>query len=228
MAMNGDPSTTPPDAHSDDGDTRLACGRWMDEVWQNLGQSPTSHERSCEHCRAARSSLAPLREATSQLTRSEVDDPSLRTPVSVISNVLDLARTEIRRGRRLPLVVDRHDDDDPVLTITEQAVVSVIWRVGDATDEVQARRCRIDLRPSDDEPAAPGPEAAALTATSGRGAPSVVVVTVEVSVAVGSAIGPTLERLRRAIRAAITAEVGLVVAAVDVVVEDLHEREEHR
>ncbi|HEY5821284.1 MAG TPA: hypothetical protein VIT20_04880 [Propionibacteriaceae bacterium] len=186
---------------------RLGCGRDIDEVWNNAERPPDAHELSCSDCQAARSSLVELTSATERLRQEEVEDESLQTSPQVIERILAIARSEVRRGRRLPL---NHPGagQESELTVSEQAVASVIRRVGDRSGWVEIRRCSIEL--VDGEPLADAPA-------------SEVRVFIRVSIKFGGAIAEVIDELRSTIIDTVDREVGLTVIAVDVTVEDVHD-----
>lgn len=194
---------------------RLGCGREIDDVWNNADHPPTAHELTCADCKGARASLADLAGATQRLRQEESDDETLQIGPQVIERVLKVARSEVRRGRRLPL----HQPGPgrvSELTVSEQAVASVIRRVGDQSDRVQVRRCSIQLANPDLTPDA-------ATSDVLRKSPSEVRVTLRVSVACGAPIAEVVDEVRVAIIDTVDREVGLTVLAVDVLVEDVHD-----
>lgn len=83
--------------------TRLGCGRDVDEVWQTIDQPPNEHERRCPSCKRARVELAELAAATHDLSTADQQDDNLRIPDQMLSTVLAIVRTEVRRGRTIPL-----------------------------------------------------------------------------------------------------------------------------
>ncbi len=208
---------------------QLGCGRSMDDVWDHIETPPDQHELTCPFCRAARADLAALARATRQLRHDEINDDSLQTSPATLDRILTIARTEVRRGRRLPLTPPgpaRSSD----LTVSEQAVATVIRRAGDRLPDVQIRRCAVELTPADGaaaSPSTPGAEveAAARRATSTTLSPGRVRIGVSLRVSVGSAtaIPETMDALRRTISASVDHEVGVVVDRIDVTVEDVHD-----
>lgn len=83
--------------------TRLGCGRDVDEVWQTVDQPPNEHERRCPSCKRARVELAELAAATHDLSAADQQDDNLRISDQMLSTVLAIVRTEVRRGRTIPL-----------------------------------------------------------------------------------------------------------------------------
>ena len=127
-------------------DARLSCGRSIDDVWSHLDGAPDEHERTCPWCTEARARLLRLSEATADLRTSEADDPALQPDPGFTSSVMGLVRAEVRRGQAIPL----DPDDEPGLTISEQAVVGLVWEAADTVPGVRARRCRVRLVAQDD------------------------------------------------------------------------------
>lgn len=83
--------------------TRLGCGRDVDDVWGTIDRPPDAHEQSCPYCTQARAELAVLAAATNDLRASDQQDQKLRVPNHILTNVLAIVRTEVRRGRPIPL-----------------------------------------------------------------------------------------------------------------------------
>ncbi|GAA3624464.1 hypothetical protein [Microlunatus ginsengisoli] len=194
---------------------QLGCGRDMDDVWASLDRPPDGHELGCPECRAARASLVELAEATAQLGRS--DDADLQAGPQVVDRILDIARSEVRRGRRLPLV-EPVGDEPSSLSVAEQAVATIVRRVGDLTPGVQVRRCTVGpvLEPQALDITEPDPPV-------DDGRPAALTIGLGVSVDGRRQIPGLIEALRRAVIAAVEDEVGVRVPRVDVVVEDVHD-----
>ena len=182
-------------------DTRLSCGRSIDDVWSHVGGPPDEHERSCPYCLEARARLLRLSDATTDLRTAEADDPDLQPQPDFASSVMSLVRAEVRRGQAFPLDVD----EDPGLTISEQAVVSLAWAAADTVPGVLARRCRVRLVDRDPE-------------SSG---PTGVDVDLRLAVQPGTPLPATTDQLRARVAALVDAEAGLVVRRVDLTVEDV-------
>ncbi|GAA1846436.1 Asp23/Gls24 family envelope stress response protein [Microlunatus capsulatus] len=188
--------------------TRLGCGRDADEVWEGLDEPPGPHEQQCPFCQAARASLDELSTATAAMTAADRADPALRTSSSVLDGILGLARVEVRRGRRLPLERPAADELTTELTVSEQAVVGVVWATGDAVPGVQARRCRVELVEQD--PADEGDRVR-------------VRVVLGLSVSAAVAIPAVTAELRRRVVEEVDRQVGVEVVSVDLRVEDVHD-----
>jgi len=195
--------------------TQLSCGRDIDQVWDHLDLAPVGHELTCPYCRAARADLQELAQATRQLRDDDANNPDLQPGPAVLDRILDIARSEVRRGRRLPL--DRPDvHGTSANTISEQAVTAVVRRAGDRNAQVQIRRCAITTVP-------PAPTPERPTSEARDPDPAAVAVVLRVSVAHDLAIADATDRLREAVITAITQEVGVHVSGVDISVEDIHD-----
>ncbi|MGI3779881.1 MAG: hypothetical protein ACRYG2_03810 [Janthinobacterium lividum] len=182
-------------------DTRLSCGRSIDDVWSHVGGMPDEHERSCPYCLEARARLLRLSDATADLRTEQASDPDLQPEPDFTASVMSLVRAEVRRGQTFPLDAD----EDPGLTISEQAVVSLVWAAADTVPGVRARRCRVRLTDRDPE-------------LSG---PTDVDVDLALAVQTGTAVPAATELLRARVVVLVDAEAGLRVRRVDLVVEDL-------
>ncbi|GAA3553251.1 hypothetical protein GCM10022197_05430 [Microlunatus spumicola] len=215
--------------------TQLGCGRDIDDVWDNIDQPPTPHERTCPFCGPARDSLLALERATSQLRVADEEDPQLQAGPQVVARILEVARSEARRSRRLPLSKPLPGQVSEELTVSEQAVAAVLRRTGDRQDGVQVRRCSVELVT---EPVAPGqaddpydgdgpggPPDGGEAAAGGDAlrVPADVRVSLRVSVAAGVSIPTLSDELRRAVMDVIDREVGMNVVRVDIVVEDVRD-----
>ncbi len=185
---------------------RLGCGRSIDEVWAAINQPPTTHESRCDQCRTARDSLARLAQATRTLRDNDAQDPSLQPHHAVKDAIMDLARAEVRRGSRLPV----YQTDQGGITISEQAITSVIWFGADALPGVRARRCRVHPAPD----TADNPRAAGTADLS---------VDLRIAVASGTDIPGTAELLRERSISMITAHVGLNAGTINIAVEDFYD-----
>lgn len=188
--------------------TRLSCGRDVDEVWANIERPPTPHERTCPACTSARADLVELSAATRAMVDADRDDPDLRVPEGVLTDILAIARTEVRRGRMIPLL--RSAAPEPALAVSEQVIATVVRAACDRDPEVEVRRVDVDAVPPDgpteDDAIEPGNVSMGLQVTVG---PSAV-------------ISRLLDGLRAAIRQAVTDEVGVTVSRIDIDVLDVH------
>lgn len=194
--------------------TRLGCGRDIDEVWAGVDRPATPHEQECPFCSAARESMRELGRATAELRTQDEEDPDLQAGPQVIARILDIARSEARRSRRLPLSKPRRGQVVDELTVSEQAVAAVVRRTGDRYGGVQVRRCSIELV----DTTVPGDGT-----TSVESAASDVRVSLRVSVGADVSIPLLSAELRSAVMAVVEREVGMNVVGVDLVVEDVHD-----
>lgn len=189
-------------------DTRLGCGRTIDDVWAAVDQPPTLHEQHCEHCQRARASLTNLTVATTALRRH--DEEHLRPGPRVKSAVMNLVRAQVRRSQPIPLAVPEFGHAAE-LTISEQAVVAVVWTAADAIPGVRVRRCQVQLAPTGQRTGEPASLAVTLT------------VAVSVDVAVTTGIPAAVPALQTRITQLLTAETGLDARTIHVTVEDVYD-----
>ncbi len=220
-------------AVSTDSTTRLGCGRDIDEVWASIEEPPSPHERQCPYCQQARASLGRLAQAIDARRRADDADPDQQPGPQVLTRVMEIARAEIRRGRRLPL-------DEPVgegavsdLSVSEQTVAAVVRRAGDGVPGVEVRRCRVELGhlgptvpgPDDADPATEAALDDAVDAPESyrTSRPARLSVSVQISVSATVAIPVVGELIRQAVRRAVFEEVGMNVVIVDIDVRDVHD-----
>lgn len=190
-------------------DTRLSCGRSIDDVWSHLDGPPDEHERGCPYCLEARARLLRLSDAAADLRTTEAADPALQPTPGFTASVMGLVRAEVRRGQAIPL----DGDDDPGLTISEQAVVGLVWAAADSVPGVRARRCQV--RTADDEPDLDPPDG------GGFGGGTLVDVRLALAVSAGTSISDVTDTLRARVVERVGAESGLRVRRVDLAVEDV-------
>ncbi len=189
-------------------DTRLGCGRTIDDVWTSADQPSNPHERGCQHCQRARASLAHLTDATDALRLH--DEEHLHPGPRVKLAVMNLVRAQVRRSQPIPLAVP--EPGTPAqLTISEQAVLAVVWRAADAIPGIRVRRCAVHLSPTGQQTGQP----AALTVT--------LTVAVSVEVAVATTIPAAVPQLQARITQLAAAETGLDTRTIHVSVEDLYD-----
>ena len=186
--------------------TRLGCGREIDEVWANADAPPNAHELECPDCQAARASLTELNTATHELRSRDQDDPNLRLSADLVSKITSIARAEVRRGRRIPLRPSPADAQEADLTVSEQAIATVIRHTCDQQPDIEARRCSVEI--ADD---LSGSDAVAIRAH------------LRISVAASTTSPGRIEDLRQAIIAAVQDQVGVTAQIVDIDVEDVHD-----
>jgi hypothetical protein len=188
--------------------TRLGCGREIDEVWANADAPPNAHELECPDCQAARASLTELKTATHDLRSRDQEDPNLRLSADLVSKITSIARAEVRRGRRIPLRPGPADGEDADLTVSEQAVATVIRHTCDQQPDIEARRCSVEIA---DDATDPDVEAVAIRAH------------LRISVAASTTSPGRIDDLRQLIIAAVQDQVGVTAQIVDIDVEDVHD-----
>lgn len=210
-------------------DTTLGCGRDADDVWASIGAPLDAHELRCPYCEDARASLTELAAATREIAAADRANPILRVPAQAMAHIMTIARTEMRRGRTLPLRQPHPDrdgspGDPPDLSISELAVASVVRQTCDEIAGVQARRCGV--RPTSD-PDEPRDDTSQLLPSGqggdGRPPPARIAVTLTVSVARDASIPTLVSELRRRVTADVAAQIGVAVSRIDVRVEDVHD-----
>ena len=189
-------------------DTRLGCGRLIDDVWATADQPPDQHEQQCAQCQRARASLTDLTAATAALRRH--DEEHLQPGPRVKSAVMTLVRAQVRRSQPIPLAVPE-PGNAAELTISEQAVVAVIWTAADAIPGIRVRRCDVHLPPTGQRTGQP----ARLTVT--------LTVAVSVDVAVTTTIPAAIPDLQARITALLATETGLDARTIHVTVEDIYD-----
>jgi uncharacterized alkaline shock family protein YloU len=215
MALTG---TTPTPASQTD-PNRLGCGRSIDDVWARVDLPPDPHEQTCPDCQAARHDLGDLAAATRGVVADKAD-PALRLNSSAITGILEIARAEVRRGRRIPMEQPRPGAASDELTVSEQTLANLIRRTSDEIDGLEARRSAVALsKPDPLNEGAPGldtrqPETLA--------APAEIIVDLRISVAPNAAIPALTRLLRDRLRTAIDLEVGITATVINITVEDVH------
>ncbi|RSN63311.1 hypothetical protein DMH01_12040 [Amycolatopsis sp. WAC 04182] len=179
-------------------DYLLPCGRDVEQIWDRLdevdaGRADT-HELDCPHCRATRESLRVLR----GLTRELAEDDAEPSP-DLTSRIMSAIRAEVRRRDLVPLASPEPGD----VQVSDQAVAAVLRFAADSVDGVRARRCRVHRSGEDTDALA---------------------VDVELSLAIAHDFdGDSLDLVRERVTAAAGARVGLRLARLDLVVEDIYD-----
>ncbi len=199
-------------------DARLSCGRSIDDVWSHLDGAPDEHERSCPYCLEARARLLRLSDAAADLRVTEVADPALQPDPGFAASVMGLVRAEVRRGQAIPLDAE----DEPGLTISEQAVVGLVWAAADSVPGIRARRCRVRVAVTD------GDGSGDLADPGGGGgqpmdveSSTLVDVSLSLAVQAGTSVVDAAATLRARVAERVGAESGLRVRRVDLAVEDV-------
>lgn len=175
----------------------LPCGRDAEQVWEHLERGSTDeHERACVHCATARRSLAALREITQVLV---ADDAA--PPPDLTGRIMNAVRAELRRGTTVALPTGEPGE----VEVSSRAVAVVLRFAADGVPGVRARRCKL----------------VRLGAAENGG--DEVAVELGIAVAHRSMNDQVLAEVRRRVLAAARSRVGLTVARLDLVVDDLYD-----
>lgn len=216
MALTG---TTPAPASQTD-PNRLGCGRSIDDVWAGVDLPPDPHEQACPYCQAARHDLGDLAAATRGVVAADKADPALRLDSGAITGILEIARAEVRRGRRIPMDQPRPGAAGDELTVSEQTLANLIRRTSDEIDGLEARRSAVALSKHDPlNESAPGLETRQPEMLA---APAEITVDLRISVAPTAAIPALTRLLRDRVRTAIDLEVGITATVINITVEDIY------
>ena len=186
---------------------RLGCGRIIDDVWASIDQPPTAHEMECPDCQSARLALHHLESVTGSLRDHDRDDPDLRPGIRVKEAIMMVARAEVRRSRRAPLVTT----DLGAIDISEQALSGLIRFAASTLPGVRARRCTIAGALT-----APHPPTTAVDAGNVR-------ITLTVAIASRVRIPATMNLLRERVAAVVRAQTSITMQQIDIIVEDLYD-----
>jgi len=216
MALTGTTPTPP----SQTDPNRLGCGRSIDDVWARVDLAPDSHEQTCPDCQASRHDLGDLATATHGVVAADKADPALRLNSSAITGILELARAEVRRGRRIPMEQPRPGAAGDELTVSEQTLANLIRRTSDEIDGLEARRSAVAL--SEHDPLNEGAAGPDTRQPETLAAPAEITVDLRISVAPTAAIPALTRLLRDRLRTAIDREVGITAAVINITVEDVH------
>lgn len=192
---------------------RLGCGRSIDRIWATIDQPPNAHEQTCGQCQAARARLKRLSEATQSLRESDLHDTALTPRSGVKTAIMDVARAEIRRSRRILLAGDGNGTTE----ISEQALSSVFRLAAAAVYGIHARRCHIEISSATSDNSADDSPSGSPGAVG-----SYIVINLRVAVAPDIDIPRTVESLRQRIITAVPACVGISAGTVNITVEDLY------
>ena len=216
MALTG----TTPSPPSQTDPNRLGCGRSIDDVWARVDLPPDPHEQTCPDCQAARHDLGDLAAATRGVVAADKADPALRLNSGAITGILEIARAEVRRGRRIPMDQPRPGAAGDELTVSEQTLANLIRRTSDEIDGLEARRCAVALNKHDPlNEGAPGPHTREPETLA---APTEITVDLRISVAPNAAIPALTRLLRDRLRTAVELEVGITATVINITVEDIH------
>jgi uncharacterized alkaline shock family protein YloU len=215
MALTGTTPTPPSQTEPN----RLGCGRSIDDVWARVDLPPDPHEQTCPDCQAARHDLSDLATATRGIVAADKADPALRLDSGAITGILEIARAEVRRGRRIPMEQPRAGASGDELTVSEQTLANLIRRTSDEIDGLEARRSAVALSKHDPlNEGAPEPE----TRQPELAAPTEITVDLRISVAPNAAIPALTRLLRDRLRTAIELKVGITATVINITVEDIH------
>ncbi|GGS16776.1 hypothetical protein GCM10010252_65180 [Streptomyces aureoverticillatus] len=225
MAMNedGTPRGTAFDGVPEEGTVReegtvpeeetLPCGRELARVWEQAEtDEPDPHTADCPHCAEA---LRALRALEGVVARARVDEPEERQwdTAALAGRVMDVVRLELRPGRTLAL-----GGDDEDAWIVEAAAARTFRAAVDALPGVRAGSCRVETTPVNTATAS-APPAGRLPRGPAR-------VRIEVQVGLSWNLHLVADEVRARIVEAADGELGLRIAAVDVVVADLLDEDE--
>lgn len=119
----------------------LGCGRSMDSIWDALDTGQDAHQKDCPFCQEAWLRALKVKEATRELRDSDEQDPTLELGAQFTRKVMDIARAEIRRGRKISLLEGPQGD----VTVSEQTLTAQVRAALEGMPEIHARRCRIDI-----------------------------------------------------------------------------------
>jgi uncharacterized alkaline shock family protein YloU len=216
MALTGTTPTPPSPTDLN----RLGCGRSIDDVWARVDLPPDPHEQTCPDCQAARHDLGDLAAATRGAVAADKADPALRLNSSAITGILEIARAEVRRGRRIPMEQPQPGAAGDELTVSEQTLANLIRRTSDEIDGLEARRSAVAL--SKHDPLNEGVPGLDTRQPETLAAHAEITVDLRISVAPTAAIPALTRLLRDRVRTAIDLEVGITATVINITVEDVH------
>lgn len=186
----------------------LGCGRSLDSIWEALEFGPDAHQKECPYCQEAWLHASSVEEATRELRDSDVEDTTLSLDSNFTRKVMDIARAEIRRGRKIPILEGPAGN----VTVSEQTLTALVRSALEDMPEVHARRCRIDI--SMREPSAAGENTVLRTGETMK---------IDLRVATLSTveIRQTAEKARQLITQKLMGSLGTRIDAVNITVEDI-------
>ncbi len=203
-----------------DDQARLACGRPIEDVWEHADQPPNAHEAGCGFCTDARAGLARLTAATDELKRHDDADPDLRIGATVKTAIMGIAHAEVRRTRRIPLEQTPPDQVEAPLTISEQAITTVVRAAADTVPGVRARRCSVDL---DKDTQTVDLDKDALASAASELQPAAIHVDLRLVVSAAIGIPAAMAEVRHQVTATVAERVGVSVTSIQLTVEDLYD-----
>ncbi|MBU7599189.1 hypothetical protein JGS22_016615 [Streptomyces sp. P38-E01] len=220
----GPPDPDAPRTHSgddpsedDDGADELPCGRRLDALWEMWADDPAAfdhdpHVAECPHCSAA---LAELR-LLDGFVREEIErDEQVAAQTStahagrVADRVMDIVRTELRPGASVPLGAPDEDQ-----WITETAAARTFREAAEREPGVEAGSCRI-------APAGGGDRRFVRPGARLPRGPVRVRIGIIAPLRTATPVPAIADSVRKRVATAADRELGMEVAAVDVVVVDL-------
>ncbi|MGW4520989.1 Asp23/Gls24 family envelope stress response protein [Amycolatopsis sp. NPDC004378] len=179
-------------------DYELPCERDVEQVWERL--DAVGAGLADEHeltCPHCRTARESLL-ALREATAELVAEEDVPPP-DLFGRIMSAVRAEVRRGSMVPLPTP----EPGLVEVSEQAVAAVLRYAADTVDGVRARRCRV------------------RTVAGG-----VVEVDLTLAVSLRNATGgEALSLVRERVTAAAAARVGLTLAKLDLLVDDLFEED---
>ena len=144
MALTGTTPTPP----SQTDPNRLGCGRSIDDVWARV-DLPRPARTDLPRLPGGPARPGRSGRATRGVVAADKADPALRLDSGAITGILEIARAEVRRGRRIPMEQPRPGAAGDELTVSEQTLANLIRRTSDEIDGLEARRCAVALSKHD-------------------------------------------------------------------------------
>ncbi|QDQ16812.1 hypothetical protein FH965_39245 [Streptomyces spectabilis] len=177
---------------------RLPCGRGLADVWEAGEAGDTDpHVADCPYCLPALDGFYELQDVVWRARDAQLSAwPSDASALS--ARIMDVVRLELRPGRTLPLGEAEED-----AWIVEAAAARSFRAAAETLPGVRAGSCRVAPAGSGGAPRAP------------------VGVRIEIQAAPSWDLPEVADRVRRRIADAAADDLGLRVAAVDVVITDL-------
>lgn len=179
-----------------DHDDVLACGRDLQTVWDSIGEPPDEHQRNCPTCIDARASVERVQLAATQIREFDRTDASMRPPMTLVESIMNIARSEVRRGRSVVLVHDIAGD----VSASEAALAQSVREAVDAVGGVRAQRVSFEENPEGMQ------------------------VRVKLAMALGNRATEVSEQVQAAVHRLLGRQLDRPVLGVDVDVEDVYEQ----
>lgn len=198
-------------------DSLLACGHSLDSVWDTLGTDPTPHQKNCTYCQEARKQLTAVDKATRELRESDESDPQMKLGPAFTATIMDIARAEVRRGRKIPLT----DGEVGEVNISEQALTALIRSALEEMPEIHARRCRIDVRMNDSAGADSSEPMEPTELVPQQDVGETMHVNLRVATLASVAIHETVEHARQLVSKRLLDVLGTTVDTINITVEDI-------